>query len=97
MACNGASCRQGRAPCEDGCSKPKRTCAELGVCQNRTPPCGADCLPILHQHNSDGTDPESGDHPWDWIDDLWTATKLTLIATGAGVALLAGLRMVGVI
>ena len=38
-------------------AKPQRTCAELGVCQNRTPPCGDDCLPILHQHNSDGTSP----------------------------------------
>ena len=58
MTCTGTgSCNQGRAECRDGCHKPRRTCAELGVCQNRTPPCGDDCLPILHQHNSDGTSP----------------------------------------
>jgi len=39
MSCTGISCNQGRVPCQDGCHKRQRTCAELGVCQGRTPAC----------------------------------------------------------
>ena len=58
MTCTGTgSCNQGRTPCTDGCNKPRRTCAELGVCQGRTPPCDESCLPILN--NSDNTNPHA--------------------------------------
>ena len=68
MTCTGTTCNQGRAECRDGCNKPKRTCAELGVCQNRTPPCSDACenpaivpggLPAMRliTDNSDGTSP----------------------------------------
>ena len=43
MSCTGISCDQGRAPCQDGCHKRQRTCAELGVCQGRNPACHGDC------------------------------------------------------
>ena len=59
MTCTGTSCNQGREPCRDGCNKPRRSCAELGVCRGRTPPCSEDCLPILRQRNSDGSDPHA--------------------------------------
>ena len=59
MTCTGTSCNQGREPCRDGCDKPRRTCAELGVCRGRTPPCSEGCLPILRQRNSDGSDPHA--------------------------------------
>lgn len=62
MNCQG-DCKQGRSLCvtPEACAlaKPRRTCAELGVCQNRTPACDESCLPILHGHNSDGSDPHA--------------------------------------
>lgn len=89
MACTGITCRQGRAGCDPNCenSKPRRTCAELGACQNRTPPCRDDCLPILHQRNSDGTDPEhASNQPWDWIVDLaYPIDRALLIAVAAAI------------
>lgn len=89
MACTGITCNQGRAGCDLTCenSKPRRTCAELGVCQNRTPPCRDDCLPILHQRNSDGTDPEqASNHPWDCIDDLsYPLDRALLIAVASAI------------
>ena len=68
MTCTGTTCNQGREPCRDGCHKPRRTCAELGVCQGRTPPCSDACenpaivpggLPAMRliTENSDGTSP----------------------------------------
>lgn len=33
--------QQGRLPCT--CAKPRRSCAELGVCQGRNPPCSDAC------------------------------------------------------
>ena len=63
MTCTGTTCNQGRAPCRDGCHKPRRTCAELGVCQGRTPPCSDDCenpAMRLITDNSDGTSPHEG-------------------------------------
>lgn len=50
MTCTGISCNQGRAPCQDGCHKRHRTCAELGVCQGRTPACLDDCHPVRGAH-----------------------------------------------
>lgn len=43
MSCTGISCNQGREPCRDGCNRPRFTCAELGVCQGRTPACSSAC------------------------------------------------------
>ena len=68
MTYTGTSCNQGRTECRDGCHSPKRTCAELGVCQGRTPPCSDACenpaivpggLPAMRliTDNSDGSDP----------------------------------------
>lgn len=68
MTCHGTTCNQGRAECRDGCHKKQRTCAELAVCQGRTPPCSDACenppivpggLPAmrLHTANSDGASP----------------------------------------
>lgn len=65
--------QQGRLPCT--CA-PVRTCAELGVCQGRTPPCRDECenpaiylgglqSMRLNTENSDGSSPH-GD-PFDWI------------------------------
>lgn len=76
MTCAGTgSCNQGRSQCRDGC-KPKRTCAELGVCQNRTPPCAADCLPALSRSSHES--PVVG--PWDWIDELLDRGALVMAA-----------------
>ncbi len=62
MACTGISCNQGRAGCDPTCenSKPRRSCAVLGVCQGRTPPCSDACenpAMRLNTDNSDGSDP----------------------------------------
>lgn len=87
MTCTGTTCNQGRAPCSDGCNKPRRTCAELGVCQNRTPPCDATCLPILSRRNRD--DLESN-HPWDWIDNLsCPADRALLVFCAAAIVVIA--------
>ena len=73
MNCQG-DCNQGRRLCVTpeacGLAKPRRTCAELGVCQGRTPPCSDACenpaivpggLPAmrLHTENSDGSNPHA--------------------------------------
>ena len=68
MTCLGTTCNQGRQPCRDGCHKPRRTCAELGVCQGRNPPCPDACenpaivpgsLPAMRliTESSDGSSP----------------------------------------
>jgi hypothetical protein len=79
MTCTGTTCNQGRKPCRDGCHKSARTCAELGVCQNRTPPCSADCQPALRQRATNQVN-----SPWDWIDDLsYPVDRALLIAVAA--------------
>lgn len=68
MTCQGISCAQGRQPCTTphacGLKPLPRSCASLGVCQGRTPPCAGCSQPdlhsqtaatALHQANSDGT------------------------------------------
>ena len=95
MTCTGTTCNQGRAQCRDGCHKPQRTCAELGVCQGRTPPCSQDCLPILHTRNSDDTSPHG--EPFDWIGDLWFATKWTLIGAAIFASAVVALRAAGIL
>lgn len=60
MTCTGITCNQGRNTCRDGCHQPRRTCAELGVFQGRTPPCSDACenpAMRLITENSDGTSP----------------------------------------
>lgn len=68
MTCTGITCNQGRNTCRDGCHQPRRTCAELGVCQGRNPPCSDACenpaivpggLPAMRliTENSDGSSP----------------------------------------
>jgi hypothetical protein len=70
MSCTGITCNQGRVPGQDGCHKRQRTCAELGVCQGRTPACSDDCenplivpggLPAMRliTENSDGSSPHA--------------------------------------
>lgn len=67
---------QGRRACS---CPPRRTCAELGVCQNRTPPCSADCQPALRQRATNQVN-----SPWDWIDDLsYPVDRAPLIAVAA--------------
>ena len=82
MTCTGITCNQGRQPCRDGCHKPRHSCAELGVCQGRNPPCSTNCLPILRTENSDDSSPHG--EPWDWVDDLLIGTRWAL--AGAAIA-----------
>jgi len=87
MSCTGISCNQGRAPCTDGCHKPQRTCAELGVCQGRTPACRGDCHPPADRVDTDQLPPggfwiapgvidfEPPPEPWSWL-------EISLLAIG---------------
>lgn len=54
MTCQGLSCAQGRQPCTTPhtCNPPAapRSCATIGVCQGRTPPCAGCHTAGQHDH-----------------------------------------------
>ena len=43
MSCQNILCNQGRSCTCQPTARRQRTCAELGVCQGRTPPCSGAC------------------------------------------------------
>jgi len=96
--------QQGRLPCT--CA-PVRTCAELGVCQGRTPPCRDECenpaiylgglqSMRLNTENSDGSSPDlpvtMHDTPLDHARTLFLAIALVAFAGCVGLIVMAVLK-----
>lgn len=101
MTCTGTSCNQGREPCRDGCNKPRRSCAELGVRQGRNPPCSDACenpaivpggLPAmrLNTDNSDGSDPHA-----ETSDLVYLALDFALAALAVGCVIFTVFSLIG--
>lgn len=101
MSCTGITCNHGRAGCEPGCdnhaptARRERSCAELGVCQSRTPPCSGDC------HRSIDTSAMRPGELWfvpGFTDEppppeplTWLQVALIAVAGSGAVGLLAGI------